>query len=813
MRYTIMDKDQFRECSTGEVLNSLKSRADGLTDSEAASRLAIYGFNEIAEKKKSRILKFISKFYGPIPALLWVIMALFYFLGNWADLCLISALLVFNAIVSFAMEDKADTSITLLKQRLSTNSRVCRSGSWNVVHSKMLVPGDIIRLRPGDIIPADAKVITGDNLGIDQSGVTGESLPVSRSAGNLVYSGTVLQKGEATCVVILTGYQTLYGETAKLVETAKPKSHLQSEILSIVKYLVAADLVIITLLFIYCYGFLHMALPALIVFLLVVFISSVPMALPASFTVSLAFGAEKLSKKSILVTKLSAIEGTATMDLLCMDKTGTITENRIKVATVFGFGTGQEEVIRYAAEASSDENKDPIDTAILEYANTLHVKSGSQLSFVPFDSSTKMTEAQVQEGDETYSVAKGAANIISVLCGISADQTQALNEKVTGFALKGYRTIAVAKNAGTWEIVGVIALYDRPRPDSGKLIEKLHDLGISIKMITGDNRAVAVQIAREVGLGTNIVDIHSGDFDKDDNLVKTITDADGFSGIYPKDKYTIVKAMQDHGFIVGMTGDGVNDAPALKQADVGIAVESATDVAKSAADIVLTKNGIEVIVDAVKESRRIFERMLIYTIVKLAKVIQQLAFITIIFVVYGFIPITAFLLILLTFTNDIVNLSISTDNVGFSKNPDFWDMKYIMPMAALLGGLLTIQALLLVPVGLGVFGLSVPGLATAAFLMLNISDKVTIFNVRERGWAFKSMPSIAVIAASLGGVLAGIVFAYYGIFMDRISLPVILWIVAMSIAFFVIADILKVWLNNRITVAHPKCAAPAYAME
>jgi H+-transporting ATPase len=808
-----MERDTFKECSTDDVLNLLKSSVNGLTDSEAATRLAKYGFNEIAEKKKSRILKFISKFYGPIPALLWIIMGLLYFLSNWADLYIIAALLVFNAIVSFAMEDKADKSIDLLKQRLSTNSRAYRSGSWNVVQSKMLVPGDVIRVRPGDIIPADAKVITGDNLGIDQSVVTGESLPVLRSAGDLVYGGTVLQKGEATCVVILTGYQTLYGKTAKLVETAKPKSHLQSEILNIVKYLVAVDLVIITLLFIYCYGFLHMALPALIVFLLVVFISSVPMALPASFTVSLALGAEKLSKKSILVTKLSAIEGTATMNLLCMDKTGTITENKIKVADIFGFCTGPEEVIKYAAEASSDENKDPIDIAILEYSKTLPVKSGSQLSFVPFDSSTKMTEAQVREGEKTYSVAKGAANIISVLCGISDDQQTALNEKVSGFALKGYRTIAVARKVEKWEIVGVIALYDRPRPDSGKLIRELHDLGISIKMITGDNRAVAVQIANEVGLGNNIVDINSGAFDKDADLVKTITDADGFSGIYPKDKYTIVKSMQDQGLIVGMTGDGVNDAPALKQADVGIAVESATDVAKSAADLVLTKTGIEVIIDAVKESRRIFERMLIYTIVKLAKVIQQLAFITIIFIVYGFIPITAFLLILLTFTNDIVNLSISTDNVGFSKNPDFWDLKYIMPMAVMLGGLLTIQALLLVPVGLGVFKLSIPQIATAAFLMLNISDKVTIFNVRERGWAFKSMPSTAVITASLGGVLAGIAFAYYGIFMNSISLSVILWIVAMSIAFFVVADIIKVKLNNRNTVVNSKYVTSAYAMK
>jgi H+-transporting ATPase len=808
-----MDQDSFRECSTDEALSLLKSSANGLTDAEAASRLAICGYNEIAEKKKSRILKFISKFYGPIPALLWIIMVLFYILGNWADLSIITALLVFNAIVSFAMEDKADKSMDLLKQRLSANVRVYRSGSWNVVQSKMLVPGDVIRVRPGDIIPADAKVITGDDLGIDQSVVTGESLPVSRSAGDLVYGGTVLQKGEATCVVILTGYQTLYGKTAKLVATAKPTSHLQSEILSIVKYLVAADLVIITLLFIYCYGFLHMALPSLVVFLLVVFISSVPMALPASFTVSLAFGAEKLSKRSILVTKLSAIEGAATMDLLCMDKTGTITGNKINVAAVFGFGKGSEEVIKYAAEASRDEDKDPIDTAILEYAKTLPVKSGSPLSFVPFDSTTKMTVAQVLEGEETYSVAKGAPDIISVLCGISTDQKSALDEKVTGFALKGYRTIAVARKAEKWEIAGVIALYDRPRPDSGKLIGELRDLGIAIKMITGDNRAVAVQIASEVGLGNHIVDIKSGEFDKDTDLVKTITCADGFSGIYPKDKYTIVKTMQDHGFIVGMTGDGVNDAPALKQADVGIAVESATDVAKSAADLVLTKNGIDVIVDAVKESRRIFERMLIYTIVKLAKVIQQLAFITIIFVVYGFIPITAFLLILLTFTNDIVNLSISTDNVGFSKNPDFWDMKYILPMAVMLGGLLAIQALLLVPVGLAVFGLSIPGLATAAFLMLNISDKVTVFNVRERGWAFSSMPSTALVVASLGGVLAGIAFAYYGIFMDSISLPVILWIVAMSIAFFVIADILKVWLNNRIAIAHPKCSTPAYAKE
>ncbi len=777
--------------------------AGGLDDAEAVRRLKRYGYNEIVAKKESRLLKFLYKFVGPIPLILWIVMALSYLLGNIANMLIIAALLVFNAVVSFAEEYKADTALELLKKRLSINARVLRSGDWKSVPARMLVPGDVIRLRAGDMIPADAKILSGEGVEVDQSVVTGESLPVEKSDGDSVLSGTVVRKGEATCEVSATGYGTEYGKTARLVEIASPVSHLRVEILRIVKYLMAIDIIVVAVLFMYGYYTIGMQLGTLILFLLVMFIASVPIALPAAFTVSMALGAERLAGRSILVTRLSSIEEIASMNMLCMDKTGTITENKIKVGEIWGKGCSSQDTVRYAAEASREEDRDPIDNAILEYARTIKVKAADLVRFIPFDPSIKRTEARMDEGGKEYTVSKGAAEVIFKLCGLGGAGRKAAGRKMLELSGKGYRVLAVAKKTDKWELCGMIALYDRPRRDSKSLIRELHSLGVSVKMVTGDSVPVAVQIARKVGLGSKIVGIDASGIGGKE-LGADIREADGFAGVYPKDKYMIVKSLQSGANVIGMTGDGVNDAPALKQAEVGIAVANATDVAKGAADMVLTKSGIAVIVDAVKESRRIFERMMTYTVVKVAKVIQIIPFIAIIFITMGFVPITAFLLILLIFTNDLANISISTDTVGYSQRPDFWSMKHILASASVLGILLLVEALLLVPVGFGMFRISAAQFATASFLMLDISDKFTIFNARTRGWALRSRPSGAVVGMSMAGIIAGMVLSYYGIFMQGISLPLIAAITLLCIAFFFIADAVKVAVNRFLDSRMPK---------
>ncbi len=784
--------DSINESSKSPVAGHNANK--GLTQKEAEMKLAEFGSNEITEKKKSGIKRFLSKFYGPVPIVLWIIIALSYLLKNMANMYIILILLIFNAVVSFAEEYKADKSIELLKSMLSINSRVRRDGIWKIMPSRLLVPGDLIRIRSGDIVPADAQIVSDSAVEIDQSVITGESLPVTKKNMDGIYSGSIVKAGEATCVVSATGYNTAYGKTAELVEIAGTKSQLEEEILSIIKYLIIIDVAVIFVLLIYGFFSVHLGLGTLALFLLVLFAASVPIALPAAFTISLALGTEKLAKKSILVTKLSSMEETATMNLLCLDKTGTITENKLKVKGAYSTKYPERDIFKYAAEASRAEDKDPIDMAVLDKASELMINTGKQQSFVPFDPSTRMTSAIISGKSGEYGAAKGSFQVIAKLCRLKSHENSKYEKMLESFSKDGYRTIAVARKKPRWQIIGIIAIYDKPRKESKSLIEELRSLGIKIKMITGDNAEVAGEISGEVGLGGDVISFSSIPNKRYDALDRKSTNniirAGVLAGVYPKDKYSIIKILQKNGYRVGMTGDGVNDAPALKQASVGIAVNNATDVAKSAATLVLTKSGIGVIVEAVKESRRIFERMLTYTIVKVAKVVQIVFFIAIVFFAYGFVPISAFLLILLMLTNDIMNISLATDNVRYSQHPDLWSMKKIFGISIVLGIVLILEALLIVPVSFAM-NLNALQFATAAFLLLNISDKFTIFNAREKGWFFKSAPSKPIVISSIAGISIGILFAYYGIFMAAISVQSIILILAICAVFFIVADVLK----------------------
>ncbi|MGC9205129.1 MAG: plasma-membrane proton-efflux P-type ATPase [Candidatus Micrarchaeia archaeon] len=796
-----MRTSEFKDAKIEKVYSLLGSSKNGLSEEEASRRLEKYGYNEIEEKKQNYILLFLGKFFGPIPIVLWLIIILSYLLHHIVDFYVVLALLVFNAIVSFAEEYKADKSIELLKERLSVNARVLRSGAWVVMPSKNLVIGDIVRVRLGDIAPADAKVIEADALECDESELTGESMPVAKGAGDIIYAGSTLKRGEATCIVVGTGSGTYFGKTARLVETARPKSNLEKMIMRIMKYLIAIDILVVIAMFLYGTFMLSMGLGIILPFLLIVFIASVPVALPATFTVAMAYGTEKLAKKSILVTKLEAIEETSTMNVLCMDKTGTLTEDKIIVKEVFPLGSSKDNVIEYAAECSRVEDKDPIDMAIISDAHALGIKQGAVVHFSPFDPETKRSEASVKgiEG-KLYYVTKGTPQVIAGMCRLTGNPLRAFEKKVEEFSSKGLRSIAVAvkKDKQGYRLAGLIALYDQPRQQAKPLVKELVNLGIKPIMLTGDNIAVAKEVASELGFGSKIMNF--SDISESESFEAQARSANGFAGIYPEDKFKIVKALQGKGYSIGMTGDGVNDAPALKQAEVGIAVANATDVAKSAADLVLTRSGIGVIVEAVKESRRIFERMVTYTIVKMVKIIQILSFVAIVFFAFRFIPILPVQLIILIFTNDIVNMAIATDNSNYSAKPDVWHVRPLMYSSIAIGLILMLQAFLLLPISFGIFHMSTAAFETMAFFLLSVSDKFTIYNVREKRFFWKSKPSKMLVLSSFMGIIASMLIAYYGIFMQSIGIIPIIVVLALGLAFLLIVDVVKVYIFRRLNV-------------
>jgi len=788
-----MDKDIEKE-STEATLKRLNTSTSGLSSGDAARRLEKYGYNEIIEKKQSSIVKFLKKFYGPIPFMLEIVMVITFLIRDMKDFYVILALLVFNAIVSFYEEKRADDAVELLKKRLSINARVLRDSTWKVVEARELVPGDIIRIRIGDIIPADVKVISESDLEVDQSVLTGESMPVKKKSNSIAYSGSVVKEGEATCVVVATGYNTYYGRTTQLVQLAGAKSHLQNVILRIARYLIVFDIVIAAIVFIYGLAVLGESYAIMVPFILVIIIASVPVALPAAFTVTMALGTKRLAEKSVLVTKLDSIEETSTLNTICFDKTGTLTENKLEVKEVFPVnGHTKEEVLTAAVLASRREDNDPIDNAIIDYAmaNGISVAQYRIKEFKPFRPKTKMSSAKALYKGKTFSAMKGAYSVLIKLCKADSKTRSILLKKIDEFSKSNYRNLAVAGAYGKPEMLGIIALYDKPREGADRLVSEIKGLGINVKMLTGDNLEIAKEIAKEVGIGDKIVDFTALRDKGEENAEKVIVSSDGFAEIFPEDKYLIVKALQKHGYRVGMTGDGVNDAPALKQAEVGIAVENATDVAKSVAGIVLIKNGLGVIIDAIKESRRIFERMMTYTLLKVVRVIQIVLFILLAFVLIKQIPILPFELILLIFTNDIVNISLATDNDQYSKKPDTWNVKSISYVSLMLGVTFLALTMLFIPVGLYITK-NMGEFQTFIFFMFVVTDKMLLYSIRNRKHIWSTKPGKWVVVSSAIGVLAGAIFAYFGLFITPISLYALLVVLGLSSLLIIVFDFIKI---------------------
>ena len=764
------------------AFKELNSTPDGLTTAEAESRIQKYGYNEVAEKKQSNIIKFLKKFWAPIPWMLEVTIIITFFLHKYDDTVIILFLVIFNGVISYTQESKADNAVELLKKKLSVQARVLRDKKWVAMPARLLVPGDVVHLRLGDVIPADIKIMDNE-LEIDQSALTGESLSVTRKKDGTVYSSSIVKRGEANGLVISTGAKTYFGKTTELVETAKTKSHIEELIMSIVKDLITIDVIlVIALIFFSIYA--GVSLTDVIPFALVVLIASIPVALPATFTIAMALGALHMSRRGEIVTRLSAIEDAASMDTLCMDKTGTITEDKLTLREPKVYSGDRLGLILYASYASERESEDPIDNAILDFAETNSIKPDYSLrtKFVPFDPAIKRTEAVIQENGVQTRIIKGAPQMVA---GLSEKVPDSYIDDVKYFSSQGFRIISIAAGTDTLEIKGIIPLYDPPRKDSKMLIAELKGINVSPVMITGDNRLIAQEVAGEIGLDKKLCDATSAR----SNAVSS-ADCSVFAEVFPEDKYYIVKALQKTGHIVGMTGDGVNDSPALKQAEFGVAVSSATDVAKASASVVLTHPGLTDIVDGIKSGRRIYQRMLTYTLNKIMKTIQVAFFLTLSFFVVGFFVTTPFDVILLIFANDFVTMSIATDNVGYSLKPEKWKVRSLISSSVILSSMLVIEGFIFLYIGIYAH-LGINELHTFIFDMLVFSGQFTVYMVRERKRFFSSRPSNILLISSILDIFVISSLSYYGILVTAIPPEFIVISIALTFIWMVFMDSIK----------------------
>ncbi len=759
--------------SVPDTLLALKVNPDvGLTSAEVETRRKESGYNEVAVKKGHPVVKFLKKFWGISAWMLELIMVLSAVLGNYSDLVVVGALLVINAVLGFAQERRAAGVVEALRKRLQINARALRDAAWKVVQARELVPGDIIRVRPGDIVPADVKLLAGE-MSVDESALTGESKDAKKATGGVLSSGSVVRRGEGNGVVLLTGAKTFFGRTTELVQEARPKLHIEAVVARVVRWLfviVGVLLAIVVGLSLVRGTPLVQMLPLLLVLLM----SAVPVALPVMFTVSMAVGSKELAQLGVLVTRLSAAEDAATMDVLCVDKTGTITMNQLAVMGVTPRGQVSEaDVLCAGALASQEANQDPIDLAFLAAAKDKHAfdnrPTAAPVSFAPFDAKTRRTEAVVDLGGQRQRVMKGAVRTIAEACALPPQAIEELEAQVNAAALKGYRTLAVARGpeSGPNELLGLVSLYDPPRPDAKQLIGALRDLGVPVKILTGDALPVAHEIGTGVGLPNirRVADLKAELAKSADPKADLFAGADGFAEVFPEDKYTVVKSLQAAGHVTGMTGDGVNDAPALRQAEVGIAVSTATDVAKGAASVVLTQPGLTNIVALVQQGRTIYQRILTWVVNKISRTILKAAFVSIAFVVTGKFVVSAFAMLLLVFMTDFAKISLATDNVRPSQKPETWNIGGFVQVAVVLGVAMVAETLLFLWFGWSHFDLGTDSkaLSTFSFLMLLYFAVFSVVSARERRWFWSTLPSKTFMGALLAEAVIGTVLAVVGL--------------------------------------------------
>jgi H+-transporting ATPase len=795
---TIPSTKDTEDLSIDELYDSLDSSSKGLASGEAKERFEKYGPNELLEKKTNPILKFLRYFWGPIPFMIEAAMILSVIVQHWPDFWIIALMLVMNGIVGFYQENKADNAIEKLKERLSPTARVLRDGAWNQLPAREVVPGDIVRVRPGDVIPADIKLSSGDYLSVDQSALTGESLPVNKKVGDISFQGSPVQMGEMEGLVVNTGMNTYYGQTAKLVEETQTKSHFEKIIMKIGNYLItlAVTLAIIVL----AVGIIR-GYPILenIRFVLVLTVAAIPVALPAVLSVTMAVGAVALAKKGAIVSKLAAIEEMAGVDVLCTDKTGTITQNKLSVGDIKEYNDFTEnDVLRYGVMASKSGNDDAIDDAIIHRAEAVSnleiIPEEERLAFQPFDPVSKRTEGVFKGSDGAqFKVSKGAPQVIAGLSKEAKSTCEQIDKDVLALAEKGYRALGVAHtdSSGTWRFVGLLALFDPPRHDSAETIASAQNMGINVKMVTGDHEAIGKEIASRVNLGQKMALPNDFENVPDEEAEPIVESVDGFAQVYPEHKHRIVSLLQQKNHIVGMTGDGVNDAPALRKADVGIAVEGSTDVAKSAADIVLTGVGISVIIDAIKNSRKIFQRMSNYSIYRIAESIRVILFITASILVFQFYPVNAIMIVLLALLNDLPIMTIAYDNVKYHKAPERWNSRMLLGIATYLGIIGVTASFGIFVIGDLVFHLSREVLQSFIYLKLSVAGHLTLLVARTRGPFWSVKPALPLISAILGTQLVATLITVYGFLLPAMGWGLALFVWGYALVWFLITDVLK----------------------
>ena len=806
--------------SVAAVLQKEKTSRAGLSSAEAAQRLAQYGSNTIADRTESKWHKLAAYFWGPLPFLIEAAAIISALRRDWADFAVVTGLLIYNAVVGFWQDNKAANALAALKKGLALRARVSRDGKWDTINASDLVPGDVVEIAGGQVVPADVVLIDGEYLSCDQAALTGESLPVSKKVGDKAYSGSIAKQGSMTGVVTATGSNTFFGRTAKLVGSAGAVSHSQRAVTQVGDFLLLLALVLAAILvgvqgyrLVLADDWSWSEFGSVAQYVLVLLIASIPVALPAVMSVTMAIGAYALSLKKAIVSRLSAIEELAGVDILCSDKTGTLTMNQLTVQSGIPFGSAKaDDVLRDAALATQKSSQDAIDVAILKATGTRTDLQGiKQTAFVPFDPVNKRTISTVMEpGGQVRHYAKGAPQAIASLAKPDAGLLERYKATVTGLAEKGYRALGVGRSddGNAWEIVGLVSLMDPPRPDAKATIAEAKALGLNVKMVTGDDVAIGDQIAAQLGIGDHLL-VASDVFGAGDgktaspnsSVVDAVERADGFARVFPEHKYEIVKTLQSRGHIVAMTGDGVNDAPALKQADCGIAVSGATDAARSAAALILTAPGLSTIINAIRVSRQIFERIESYVYYRIAMTLDIMVLVVASVVFFEFQPITAIMIVVLALLDDIPIMTIAYDNVPAPPRPVRWDMHHILLFASFMGLLSVAETFGLLLIGLrwladpllqGIVPLDARQLQTVMFLQLAIGGHLLLFVVRTKSFLFRPpYPSARLFWAIVATQIAALIICYTGLGVAAIPAAAIVGVWIYCLLWMVILDVCK----------------------
>jgi H+-transporting ATPase len=765
----------------------------GLSSAEAARRRADFGPNAVAGERVSSLKRIVRHFWAPVPWMLEATIVLQIAIGQRVTGLLITALLILNVVLGVLQESRADAALALLKQRLALKSRVKRDGAWVDVPAAELVPGDVVEVCLGDVVPADLTLLRGSLL-VDHSMLTGESIPVELPAGKTAYAGGLVRRGEAIAEVTATGSKTYFGRTAELVSVAHVESTEQKAVLAVVRNLTVVNFVIVVGIVGYALA-INVSLQQITLLVLTAMLSAVPVALAATFTLAAALGARTLAMKGVLLTRLSALHEAATIDVLCCDKTGTLTRNELAVGAVCPVqtGYGAAEVLAFAALASSKEGEDPIDTAVRQAAvhRTADRALPTVVAFTPFDPAAKLAEATAIDQGLEIRIIKGAPAAIAAFAPIGAEPAQQLD----ALDRAGYRTLAVAAGpAGALQLLGFIAFGDQPRADSAALLAELRSLGVLPVMVTGDAATTAATVAEAIGLNGKICppgaipdNVGPGDFAV-------------YAGVFPEQKFQLVKAFQRPGHAVGMCGDGANDAPALRQAQMGIAVSTATDVAKAAAGVVLTEPGLGGIVACIKEGRSAFQRVLTYTLMILVNKCVTLIVLGVGLVMTGHAVLTPFLQALAMLTNDFVTMARAADHARPSPYPNAWRIRNLMLAALPLGAFRLLYLLVILGVGWFALRLSPDQMQTLTFVMLGFAGQGNVYVLRERGRLWHSRPAPVMVLTSFCDVVLMGSLAATGFMMSALPLSIIGILIGTTLLFTLTMDSIKLAVFARLRI-------------